>query len=79
MRSNHSTSISIDDVLMEIEYEKEVDNGYRYDSDGHGLPPSLDIEIWSIHIGEIDVTELFFNHAPRIKEKIIESIMEQED
>lgn len=68
--------VEIADVILLVEYELEYDAGYLHDSDGHGLPPSCELEITNIFIGEIDVTELVLWHAPSIVKSIEEQIFE---
>lgn len=68
--------IEIADVVLLVEYVIEYDGGYLYDSDGHGLPPSCELEITNVFIGEIDVTEFVLCHAPSVVKSIEEQIFE---
>lgn len=56
-----TTTIEIEGVTMQVSFEYCKDTGYLYDSDGHGLPSSEDLEITSIKIGQQECLLLFMD------------------
>jgi hypothetical protein len=45
-------------VELEVHYYASYDAGYLRNSNGDGLPPSLDFDIENVYIGTSEVTEL---------------------
>lgn len=56
-----TTTIEIEGVTMQVSFEYSKDSGYLYDSDGHGLPSSEDLDITSIKIGNQECLLLFMD------------------
>lgn len=71
-----SRQIQVGDVVLDVEYEIIFESGYLYDTDGHGLPPSLEVEIMGVCIGDIDVYELVIHYAPELHQHLINKIIE---
>lgn len=72
----HSKQIHIADVVIDVEYEVTFDSGYLYDGDGHGLPPSLEVEILDVTIGDANCYDLVMHYAPELHQRLIDCIIE---
>lgn len=56
-----TTTIEIEGVTLNVSFQYCKDSGYLYDSDGHGLPASEDLEITSVKIGNQECLLLFMD------------------
>jgi len=48
---------------LSVEYDLEIDEGYMYNSNGDGLPPSEHFEILSVDYKGVDVSSLLFEFS----------------
>jgi hypothetical protein len=69
-------TITIGEVNLDIQYTYSFDSGYWRNSNGDGLPPSQDLEISSIKIGNIECFDLFFDTCmwETIENEVLEKI-----
>jgi hypothetical protein len=71
-----SKQIHVADVVVDVEYEVTFEAGYLHDGDGHGLPPSLEVEIMGIFIGDVDVYDLVTFYAKDLHQHLLDCITE---
>lgn len=73
-----SVELEMAGMPMFIEYEYEYDAGYYRNSNGDGLPPSYTLDIISVEVQGVDITEFLLNYAPQsfkaIEDAVYESI-----
>lgn len=71
------TIINLGSETIAVYYSYESDAGYERDSNGDGLPPSIDLEIERIEWKGIDVTNLLYDFSEQAIDKITEQIIEK--
>ena len=58
-----SVELEMSNVTLLVEYDYEYDAGYYRNSNGDGLPPSYTLEIISVSVGGIDITDFLHDNA----------------
>jgi hypothetical protein len=68
-------------VELEVHYHSSFDAGYLRNSNGDGLPPSLDFDIANVYIGTSEVAELIMagDLWEELEERIKEIISEHNE
>ncbi len=68
-------------VELEVHFYTSFDAGYLRNSNGDGLPPSLDFDIENVYIGTTEVTELLMVGElwEELEERIKEIVAEQNE
>ena len=63
-------------VELEVHFTYSLDEGYSRNSNGDGLPPSLDFEIENVYIKGEDVSELIYAGSlwKELENRILETL-----
>jgi hypothetical protein len=74
--SEYTITMESNDIHFVIGYNYEYDSGCWRDSNGDGTPPSCEMDIMSVYVGEDDILEFLYQYAPKFLKAIEDYIIE---